>query len=161
MRISAFFIPFIAVLAGVSGFYLRLSERLNVFDPLTGLPERNAATTIWLLMLTGAFLLFVLIFAIVASARHKALPGFENVFGTDPFSYPLIFTIIGITWLAGTYIYFADLNAEGALSLAVSQKFSSGWLCGDGMCHTNGHVTLLSDVEVDDKREDVWYVVLC
>jgi len=52
-------------------------------------------------------------------------------------------------------------NAEGALSLAVSQKFSSGWLCGDGMCHTNGHVTLLSDVEVDDKREDVWYVVLC
>jgi len=117
MRISAFFIPFFAVLAGVSGFYLRLSERLNVFDPLTGLPERNAATTIWLLMLTGAFLLFVLIFAIVASARHKALPGFENVFGTDPFSYPLIFTIIGIAWLAGTYVYFADLNAEGALTI--------------------------------------------
>ena len=50
-------------------------------------------------------------------------------------------------------------NAEGSLSLTVSQKFSSGWLRGDGMCHTNGHVTLLSDVEVDDKREDVWCVV--
>ena len=31
-------------------------------------------------------------------------------------------------------------NAEWSLSLAVSQKFSSGWRCGDGMCHTNGHV---------------------
>jgi len=52
-------------------------------------------------------------------------------------------------------------NAEGSLTLTVSQKFSSGWLCGDGMCHTNGRVSLLSDVEVDDKSEDVWDVVLC
>jgi hypothetical protein len=42
-------------------------------------------------------------------------------------------------------------SAEGSLSLAVSQKFSSEWLCGDGMCHKNGRVTLLSAVEVDDE----------
>ena len=52
-------------------------------------------------------------------------------------------------------------SAEGSLSLAVSQKFSSEWLCGDRMCHKNGHVTLLSAVEVDDKSEDVWDVVVC
>jgi hypothetical protein len=45
--------------------------------------------------------------------------------------------------------------------VAVSQKFFSGWLCGERMCHTNGHVTLLSAVAVDDRSEHVWDVVLC
>ena len=117
MRVSAFFMPFFAVLAGVGGFYLRLSELLNVFDPITGLPERNAATTFWLIALSVLFMSLVFIFAIIASARHKALPGFENAFGTDPFSYPVIFTIIGVAWLAGTYMYFADLNSMGALNI--------------------------------------------
>jgi len=108
--------PFFAILAGIGGFYLRLSERVNVFDPLTGLPERNAATTFWLMILSVVFMIFVIIFAIVAASRHKALPGFENAFGTDPFSYPVVFTLIGIAWLVGTYLYFSDLNRSGALT---------------------------------------------
>jgi len=116
MRISSFFLPFFALLAGIGGFYLRLSEQLNVFDPVTGLPDRNAATTSWLIALSITFTLLILVFAISASARHKAEKGFESAFGTDPFAYPIIMTLIGIAWLVGTYIYFADLNAQGTLA---------------------------------------------
>ena len=110
MRISSFFLPFFTILAGISGFYLRLSERLNVFDAVTGLPDRNAATTFWLIVLSGAFAVGILIFSIRVTAKHKALSGFENAFGTDPFAYPVIFASIGIIWLIGTFLYFFGLN---------------------------------------------------
>ena len=113
MRISAFFVPFFTILAGVGGFYLRISERLHVFDHVTGLPERNAATTIWLYILTAAFILSVIVFAIRVVSRHKALPGFESAFGTDPFAYPIVFVLIGIVWLIGTFLYYSDINTHG------------------------------------------------
>ena len=115
MRISAFFVPFFTVLAGVGGYYLRLSERMNVFDA-QGLPARNAATTFWLIILSVAFMAVIVIFAIIASSKNKALPGFENAFGTDPFSYPIIFVLIGILWVVGTYMYFSGLNAAELLA---------------------------------------------
>jgi len=110
MRISSFFLPFFTILAGIGGFYLRLSEHLNVFDAVTGLPERNAATTFWLVVLSGAFAIGILIFSIRVTVKHKALSGFENAFGTDPFAYPVIFAFIGIVWLIGTFLYFFGLN---------------------------------------------------
>lgn len=117
MRISAFFLPFFAILAGVTGYFLRVSELLNVFDPTTGLPERGAETTTWLIALSIIFMLSILIFAIITSARHKALPGFENAFGTDPLHYPIFFTLIGIVWLVGTLMYFIDINASTAIDI--------------------------------------------
>ena len=113
MRLSAFFVPFFSALAGVGGFYLRLSERQNVFDVMTGLPDRNAATTVWLYMLSAAFIIFIIVFSIVAATKHKALPGFESAFGTDPFAYPVIFVLIAIAWLVGTFLYFSDINTYG------------------------------------------------
>ena len=113
MRISAFTVPFFVILAGVAGFFLRLSERLNVFDAITGLPERNSATTYTLMILSAAVVLGVLLFAIRVAAKHKALPGFESAFGTDPFAYPVVFILIGIGWLVGTFLYFSSLNAYG------------------------------------------------
>ena len=117
MRIYAFFVPFFVVLAGIAGYYLRLSERANVFDAITGLPDRNAATTIWLIVLSVVFMICVLIFAIRVTLTYKALPGFESAFGTDPTAYPIIFILIGISWLVGTYLYFSGLNAYGAVTV--------------------------------------------
>ena len=116
MRVSAFFVPFIVLLTAVAGFYLRLSERLNVFDPVTGLPQYNAATTIWLIMLSSIFVVAIIVYAIITSLRNKAMEGFENAFGTDPLAYPIIFTLVGIAWIVGTYMYFAELNSAGALT---------------------------------------------
>ena len=116
MRISAFFLPFCAILAGIGGLHLRLSERLNVIDTITGLPERNAPTTIWLIVLSLVFMLFILVFAIRVAVKHKALPGFENAFGTDPSAYPIIFIFIGVLWLVGTYLYFSYLNTNNAVT---------------------------------------------
>jgi len=116
MRISAFFAPFFTILAGITGFYLRSSELKNVFDPVTGLPMRNADTTFWLIILSIVFTVAVIIFAINVSIKHKALKGFESAFGTDPFYYPLLFTLIGITWIVGTYMYFAFLRSYNALT---------------------------------------------
>jgi len=113
MRISAFFVPFLAIVIGIGGFFLRLSEHMNVFDALTGLPARNSATTFTLIILSAAFIIGILLFAIRVAVKHKALPGFESAFGTDPFAYPIIFILIGIAWLSGTYLYFSELNALG------------------------------------------------
>ena len=116
MRITAFFAPFFVVLAGVCGFYLRVSELLNVFDVNSGLPERNAATTLWLVVLSAAFALIVILFAIRVASKHKALSGFENAFGTDPLAYPIIFLITGILWIIGTYFYYSYLSLRNALN---------------------------------------------
>ena len=115
MRISAVFVPFLAILTGVGGYFLRASELLNVFDPLTGLPERGAATTFWLIVITALNLFIIAVFAIFAAARNKSPRGFENAFGTDPVFYPVIFTLSSIVWLVGTYMYFEHLRVEGAL----------------------------------------------
>jgi len=116
MRISAFTLPFVAVLAGVTGFYLRLSENQNVFDAVTGLPERNAATTLSLIMLSVLFLLVIVIFAIRVAVKHKALPGFESAFGTDPVVYPIVFVIVGVVWIIGTFMYLSYLNTNDAVT---------------------------------------------
>jgi len=116
MRISAFFVPFFAILTGIGGFYLRVSERLNVFDPATGLPARNAETTFVLISLSVSFIIVMIIFAISASAKNKPPRGFENAFGTDPVAYPIIFTLIGIVWLIGTYLFYAERNMLGPIA---------------------------------------------
>jgi len=117
MRISAFFVPFFSILACVGGFFLRSSELLNVFDPITGLPDRDATTTFWLISLSFAFLLLITIFAISATIRHKSPRGFENAFGTDPVFYPVVFILIGIVWLIGTYLFFSDHQIAGSLQV--------------------------------------------
>jgi len=116
MRISAVFAPFFTLLAGIAGFYLRSSELKNVFDPVTGLPQRNADTTFWLIILSLIFSIAIIIFAVNASTKHKALKGFESAFGTDPFYYPVLFTVIGIVWIIGTYMYFTFLRGYNALT---------------------------------------------
>jgi len=117
MRISAFVVPFFVVLAGVFGYNLRLSEHYNVFDAVTGLPYRNAPTTLWLIVFSVAFLLFIVIFAVRVASKHQALPGFESAFGTDPFFYPVVFVVIGITWITGTFMYLSFLNGVNAVTL--------------------------------------------
>jgi len=116
MRISAFFVPFFAIMAGITGFYLRTSERLNVFDAVTGLPDRNSATTFWLIALSILFIFFIILFAIKAVSTHKVQSGFENAFGTDPLIYPASFILIGIVWLVGTFIYYSNLNSLGMVT---------------------------------------------
>jgi len=113
MRISSVFIPFFALLAGAGGFYLRLTELLNVFNKGAGLPQRGAPVTIALFVLTAVFLVFALLFSLRATARHRALEGFENAFGTDPLSYPVIFSLIGVAWVGATVRHFMELNATG------------------------------------------------
>jgi len=116
MRISAFFMPFFTILAGAGGFYLRSTERLSVFDHITGLPARNAQITFLLIALSVTFVVFLVIFAIIASTRNTPPRGFENAFGTDPLAYPIIFTIIGVAWLIGTYMFYTDLGHLGAIA---------------------------------------------
>jgi len=115
MRVSAFFVPFFTIIASVLGYYLRASERINVFDPETGLAMRNAETTFWLILLSAIFIISLILFGAIAAARHKALPGFESVFGTDPLAYPIIFVLIGISWIVGTYMQFLLLRLDGVI----------------------------------------------
>lgn len=114
MRISAIIMPFVAIVAGVAGFYLRLQEQWNVFKD--GLPDRGAVITIVLISLSAAFLLAALAFALRASRKHKVETGFENAFGTDQLSYPIALSIIGAVWLGATVMRFVEVNSSGDFS---------------------------------------------
>jgi len=101
--------PFLALAAGAAGFYLRLLG-LDVFDKLTGLPKRGEPITFALIALSIVFILVFIIFSIIVFVKHSASSGFENAFGTDPLSYPLVFTLIGVAWLGATVKYYLDLG---------------------------------------------------
>jgi len=118
MRIAAFFMPLFALLAGAAGFFLRLTELMNVFDTRTGLPERGATVTIMLIAVTGLFLVLVMLFSIRLSIKRRAPHGFENAFGTDPLTYPFSFVVIGLLWLGATVKHFIDVNATGTVPMA-------------------------------------------
>jgi len=86
----------------------------NAFDD-RGLPLRGAISTTALIVLSVAFILIALLFAIRTAIKHKALPGFENAYGTDPLSYPLVFLLIGVIWLGASIKLYFDMSADGQL----------------------------------------------
>ena len=102
--------PFLTLAAGAAGFYLRLMELMDVFDARTGLPRRGAGITLLLIAFSAAFIIGVLIFSIRAAMKHKAPNGFEKAFGTDPLTYPIVFSVIGVLWLGATVKYYIDLQ---------------------------------------------------
>ena len=118
MRKSAIIMPFFALLAGASGYFLRFIELRNVFDEQTGLPRRGAGITFALITLTVVFLIIIISFAINAGSRHTTPKGFENAFGTESLAYPLVFFIIGLLWLGSTAKYFLDVYALGEMPLS-------------------------------------------
>ena len=113
MRRSAVIMPIFALLAGAVGFYLRLTEIWNVFDEITGLPQRGAKVTVALIAFTAAFLIVIVIFAFRAGLLFASPRGFESAFGTEPLAYPFAFFLIGIIWLGATVKYFIDMNVTG------------------------------------------------
>ena len=110
--------PIFALLAGVSGYYLRLTELWDVFDAQTGLPQRGAGVTYALIALSVAVLLIVLSFAIYVGLKFSSPRGFENAFGTEPLAYPFCFLVIGLVWLGATVKYFLDMYAGGDMPLS-------------------------------------------
>ncbi|MCL2223089.1 MAG: hypothetical protein FWC20_06095 [Oscillospiraceae bacterium] len=118
MKILAVLVPLYAILAGLGGFLLRSRELANVFDPITGLPGRGALTTAVLIAFTLANLLAIGVFSAYIAAKRKPPTGFENTFGADPIFYPILFVLIGIVWLVGTYLIFDSLRLAGELSLS-------------------------------------------
>jgi hypothetical protein len=102
--------PFFTLMAGATGFYLRLTEVWNVFDENTGLPKRGASITYALMAVSALFLIIALIFSMRAAAKHRSPNGFENAFGTDPLIYPIAFSLIGTVWLGATVKYYIDLK---------------------------------------------------
>jgi len=109
--------PLISILAGIGGFFLRRAEHINVFDGITGLPARGETSSYVLVAFSFLFIGFVFVFSMRASIRNKALKGFENAFGTDPLGYPIVFIVIGMLWIAGTYMHFTSLVGDREITI--------------------------------------------
>ncbi|MCL2249316.1 MAG: hypothetical protein FWC13_08590 [Oscillospiraceae bacterium] len=120
MKKLAIIVPIISILAGVGGFLLRSRELNYVFDDVTGLPGRGALTTMVLIAFVVANLLAALIFGICIYRKRKAPKGFDNAFGIDPMFYPIVFVVIGIVWLVGTFLLFQYQRSIGAFALTDS-----------------------------------------
>lgn len=118
MRKASFFMPIMAIIAGVAGFFIRRHEHVHVFDPITELARRGALSTYTLMGLTALFLLIVLIFSIVIFRRRVAPAGFENAFNTKAVGYPILFILIGLGWLWASVMHVIDLRAFGYMQMA-------------------------------------------
>jgi len=110
MRKFAVIMPFFALVAGLVGFYLRYTELEEVFDHVTGLPQRGAGLTAALIVLTCALLFVGLVFSVIVKLRYSSPRGYENAFGTKSVAYPLFFAVIGVIWLVVTVIHFLGMN---------------------------------------------------
>ena len=117
VRIAAFLMPFLALLAGGAGFVFRRLELVYVFDAVTGLPTRGAVVTYTLIAICAAFALIALLFSIFVACKRNAPRGFENSFGTDGLSYPFSFGIIGLIWLGATIVNFLNMRQTGTVLL--------------------------------------------
>ena len=113
MRITSILIPFIVLIVGVAGFMMRMIELASAFDPVTGLPERDALITTILIGFSIIVFLVAIIFAISTTVRFKVSNDYDNAFGTDSFAYPAIYTAIGTIWLVATIVYFLELYSLG------------------------------------------------
>ena len=105
--------PVLAIFAGITGFFLRNTEIISVFDNATGLPERNAAVTLVLIVFTCVFMVAAIVFAVRTSMKYSALGRFDNAFGTDGFAYPVAVTVISVVWFVATVIRYLTLNSSG------------------------------------------------
>jgi len=117
MRITSFFIPVIVFIVGVLGFALRLTELASVFDPVSGLPERNALITLVLIGFSTLIFLVAFIFAVSTSVRYVVSADYDDAFGTDSFAYPAIYTALCTIWLVATVVYFLELFSLGDMAL--------------------------------------------
>ena len=113
MRISSFFIPFLALLAGTIGIILRLTELSTVFDAITGLAQRDAIITLALIAFSALVIFLIIVYAIITAIRYVASSDFDNAFGTDSFVYPILYVAVGIVWLIATVVYYLIRNAWG------------------------------------------------
>jgi hypothetical protein len=111
MRISSFVIPFFVLLAGIIGFMLRLMELSQVFDAVTGFPERGAPISMALIGFSGLIVIAAIFFAIFVVVRNTAQIDFDNAFGTDTFLFPAIYIAVGTVWLVASIIYYFTHNA--------------------------------------------------
>lgn len=110
--------PFFALIAGLVGFYLRYTELTQVFDHVTGLPQRGAGLSFALIALTCAVLLVGIAFAVIVRLRYSSPLGYENAFGTKSVAYPMFFLVVGLTWLAVTVMHFLEMNENFQISEA-------------------------------------------
>ncbi|MCL2079655.1 MAG: hypothetical protein FWH17_07425 [Oscillospiraceae bacterium] len=115
MRKSAFIIPIFSIFAGAAAFYLRTEELQSVFDPHTGLPARGAFITSSLIALSVFFLLVLAMFSIIAAIRYRSPKKVGNAFGISSVAYPLIFILLGVIWICGTFIHLLNLIRSEAL----------------------------------------------
>jgi len=115
MRYSAIFMPFFALLAGISGYYLRLLELRKVFDEFTGLPLRGSLITTTLIILTVGFMVIVLFYSLFIRSKKVSPQGFPNAFGTEVLAYPLVFSAVGLVWIGATAAYFLKVRSQGTI----------------------------------------------
>ena len=104
--------PIVLAAVGAAGFYLRLLELNYVFAAQTGLPDRGAAITLALIVLTVLLLISAFMFSLRVGFGCSVPQGFSNIYGTDSVAYPFIISIISLVWIGGTAMNAIDLSAS-------------------------------------------------
>ena len=116
MRKSAFVFPFLSFAAGGAGLYLRYLELNTVFDPVTGLPEKNAPITLALILLSAGIALFGTLFAVIASRKYTSRVEYERAFSPSGILYLAVFFILSAAMIAADVMYFLSLKAVGSVA---------------------------------------------
>ena len=117
MRKSAVFMPLIALLVGVLGFFVRRKELASVFDNDTGLAERSAPISLLLIALSAAVIIAAVIIAIIVSVRKKAEKDYSRAFTPGGFFYVGASFVLGLGWLVAVVLQFLRLRSSGIITI--------------------------------------------
>jgi hypothetical protein len=117
MRKSAVVMPIVALVAGLFGFLFRRMEVNTIFDPVTGLAERNATATLIVILISIAAVGIFVAFAVLAASRFRADREYTKAFAPKGFVYLGISFLLMLAWLVADVLYFVDRRAASNLTV--------------------------------------------
>ena len=133
MRKSGFFMPAIALIAGVAGFFLRRQE-IPIFDPYTGLPEQWAPVSIALMALSGGVVILLLLLCFQVQAPKRPILTFEAAFGGNRFASTFL-TILGVLVILATVLDALTFPDPGRFPLLFYLQTGLAFLAGFCLCY--------------------------
>lgn len=117
MRKSAVAISILAMIAGVIGCLLRLTEIRYGFEEVTGFARSNYSVTVTLAVLSVIVIIGAVIVGVVLTGRMKAVDEFTRAFAPKSVLYIVTSLVLGCVWLIADILHYLQLNKSGALTV--------------------------------------------
>ncbi len=126
MRRMNIIAPLTALLAGITGMLLKRKELAEVYDAVTGLPDKGSALPNFIALLSAAVFAFALIFALMSAAVFSAEKQYEKAFSPLNVGFTLISMLAGILMICDAVpLYFENLYSHSRIVTIIFSVFAA------------------------------------